>query len=141
MAKKPRRPPPMYPLSPSETAFQMALVRFLKVALPPQVVFFHCPNGGLRDTATAGQLKAMGVLPGVYDLGFIWPNGQVSWLELKVGKNGLEDDQITFGERVRANHCATATAWTIEEAVAIIERWCAAYGLQMRARLTGRAAA
>jgi hypothetical protein len=83
----------------------------------------------------------MGVLAGVWDLGFIWPNGQISWLELKVGKNGLEDDQITFGERVRANHCATAMAWTIEEAVAIIERWCDAFGLKLRARLAGRAAA
>lgn len=29
---------------------------------------FHCPNGGKRDAITGGQMRALGVKPGVLDL-------------------------------------------------------------------------
>lgn len=29
---------------------------------------FHCPNGGKRDAVTGGQMRALGVKPGVPDL-------------------------------------------------------------------------
>lgn len=123
-----------------EIGLHIAAAGFLRRALPPEVIFFHCPNGEVRDKATAGKLKAMGVLPGVFDLGFIWPNGQASWLELKVGDNVLSEDQLVFQHRARANRCGTATAWTLEQVEDIVARWCAAYGLKMRATLVRRAA-
>jgi len=37
------------------------------------VVGFHCPNEGKRSKASAGRLKALGVVPGVFDLIFFVP--------------------------------------------------------------------
>lgn len=137
-----RRPTLGVALPPAkEVTFHISAASFLRVALPPEVIFFHVPNGEVRDKATAGKLKAMGVLAGVFDLGFIWPNGQASWLELKVGDNDLSDDQIKFQDRARANHCGTATAWTMEDVERIVGGWCAAFGLTMRATLQSRRAA
>jgi hypothetical protein len=124
-----------------EISFHISAFAFLSRALPPQVIVFHCPNGEVRDKATAGKLKAMGVLAGVFDFGFIWPNGQASWLELKVGDNDLSDEQIDFETRARANGCGTAVARTMEQVEAIAMRWCAVFGLTMRASLTPRRAA
>lgn len=137
-----RRPTLGVALPPArEISFHISAFAFLSRALPPQVILFHCPNGEIRDKATAGKLKAMGVLPGVFDLGFIWPNGQASWLELKVGDNGLSDDQVTFEARARANGCGTAVARTMEQVEEIAVRWCAAFGLSLRATLSSRRAA
>ncbi len=127
--------------NPKEITFHISAFAFLQRALPPEVIVFHCPNGEVRDKATAGKLKAMGVLPGVFDLGFIWPTSQISWLELKVGDNVLSDDQIKFQTRARANRCGTATAWTMEEVEEIAARWCAAFGLTLRATMRPRVAA
>lgn len=32
------------------------------------ILFYHCPNGGLRDKVTAMSLKAIGLSPGVPDI-------------------------------------------------------------------------
>lgn len=62
---------------------------------------FHTPNGGLRSTAEAGILKAMGVRPGVSDLFLPVPKVNIDlgeivyiglWLELK--KPGEEPTQV-----------------------------------------------
>lgn len=38
-------------------------------ALAPSLRWmFHCPNGGKRDAITGGQMRALGVKPGVPDL-------------------------------------------------------------------------
>jgi hypothetical protein len=125
--------PPM-----KEISLHIQAASFMFRAMPPEVIWFHCPNGEVRDKATAGKLKAMGVLPGVFDFGLIWPNGQASWLELKVGDNDLSEEQVKFQDRARANRCGTATAWTLEQVEEILARWCGAYGLKLRASILPR---
>jgi hypothetical protein len=125
-----------------EIGLHMSVAAFMRAALPPEVIFFHVPNGEVRDKATAGKLKAMGVLAGVYDFILIWPNAQVSFLEIKVGANGLSPAQVEFKGRARANRCACAEAYSIEQVAQILERWCAAFRLRLRARIaTSRPAA
>lgn len=52
----------------SELAIHRAIVDMLRKTARAGVIYWHTPNGELRDAATAGKLKAMGVLPGVSDL-------------------------------------------------------------------------
>lgn len=52
---------------PSEHAEQTAFVQWFRLQYPG-VLIFAIPNGGARNKATAGKLKAEGVLAGVPDL-------------------------------------------------------------------------
>lgn len=53
------------PKAPSEEQEQRALATILDLA---GVAWFHVPNGGPRNRATAGKLRAQGVKPGVPDI-------------------------------------------------------------------------
>jgi hypothetical protein len=60
----------------------------------PDVRIFAIPNGGYRSRATAGRLKAEGVLSGVPDL-FVPAWGL--WIEMKRAKGGsLSAEQKDF---------------------------------------------
>lgn len=137
-----RRPTLGVALPPAkEISLHMSAAAFMRRALPPEIIWYHCPNGEVRDKATAGKLKGMGVLAGVPDLCFVMPNGQAAFLELKVGGGRLDDDQITFGFRARSVGCGHAVATTMEEVEAVLARWMTAYGLKLRATITTRRAA
>lgn len=128
----------------SELTVHMQVAAYLRRAMPQPafpVIWFHVPNGEKRDKRTAGKLRSMGVLAGVPDFVFIMPNGQAAFLELKSATGDLSDAQHEFRERARAIGCGYATARTLDEAVATLERWLAAYNLRPRATLGRRVAA
>src|SRR6516165_5059622 len=58
---------------PLEDQIQKTLVKHLQLRCRPDVVWWHTPNGGYRFKITAALLKALGVIPGVPDLIFFWP--------------------------------------------------------------------
>ncbi len=74
---------------------------FLDWTLPPDVVWFHVPNGEKRSKATAGKLKAMGVKPGVPDICIVH-GGAIYFIELKRPKGRVASgDQSIMQERLR----------------------------------------
>jgi hypothetical protein len=93
---------------PSELQLQISLVAHLRLCARRDVVFFHVPNGELRDQRTGAKLKAMGELPGVSDLVFVWndhdsivqPCCRTLFLELKARKRPMSPEQIVFCDRV-----------------------------------------
>lgn len=88
---------------PSELQIQISLVAQLRLICRRDVVYFHVPNGELRDKRTAAKLKAMGELPGVADLVFVWCDGGVLknlYLELKARKRTMTPEQVVFCDRV-----------------------------------------
>ena len=64
---------------------QRELVRWFRQTWPG-VLIFAIANGGQRSAATAGRLKAEGVVPGVPDL-FVPAWGL--WIEMKRAKGGV----------------------------------------------------
>ena len=62
-------------------------------AYPELGLLFAIPNGGKRDKATAGKLKAEGVKAGVPDMCLPVSNGKYHglFIELKVGENNPTD--------------------------------------------------
>jgi len=113
-------------LDPSETQIQISLVARLRWQCRPGVVFFHCPNGELRDKRVAAKLKAMGVLPGVADLIFLWaadrrPSGL--FLELKRRFGRPEPDQESFAKAIKELGFFYEWTDTLDEAVRILIRY------------------
>jgi hypothetical protein len=106
-----------------EHQLQIALVQHLKYRARPGVIYFHVPNGELRDKRAAAKLKAMGVKPGVSDLVFVWDDHGLRnlYLELKVkgGRQTLE--QITFAEVIQNAGASYRCAGGLDEALAILK--------------------
>jgi hypothetical protein len=121
MIQKPRKRV-LSPLEPKEDAIHIQLVSWCKLALRPDVVFFHVPNGGLRTKREAAKFRAMGVLPGVLDLVFV-ADGHVYVLELKRSTGRLSEDQRAVISRLERAGAYTGVAYGFESATAMVKAW------------------
>ena len=109
----------------TEAAHQTAL--FCWAALnqetyPELKLMFHIPNGGTRDRVEAGHLKAQGVKSGVPDICLpfaVYPYHAL-WIELKVGKNKLSDNQDAFCEQLKYRNYAIVVCYSWFEAMNVI---------------------
>lgn len=117
----------------------MSVAALLRRVWPADLLWFHVPNGELRDKATAAKLVGMGVRRGVPDFAFIMPNAQAAFLELKAADGVLSDEQAVFRDIAIACGCGYATARSMEEVDAVLTRWLAAYDLKPRATMMRRA--
>ena len=99
---------------PPEQALQVEIVQWMKRTLPPEVVFFHVPNGGNRSAREGAIFKAMGVVAGVPDLLIAWP-GVVVAIELKAGKGKASPAQEIMHERLKAIGWHVAEARTLSD--------------------------
>jgi hypothetical protein len=123
---------------PSELQIQIALVEHLGYRLRQDVVYFHVPNGEQRDKRTGAKLKAMGELPGVSDLVFVWfeyINQETKvgvlrnlYLELKAKGRKLTVAQWLFADRIQAAGAKYEIADNIDSALTILKD----YGLLKR---------
>ena len=66
---------------------------------------FAVPNGGKRDKATAGKLKAEGLLPGVSDLILLKPNATYSamLIEMKTPSGEQSDSQRQWQQLIQTD--------------------------------------
>jgi hypothetical protein len=117
-------------LEPTELQLQISLVEWCRWKLRPDVLMWHTPNGEERDKRTGAKLKAMGVLPGVADLQFLWgckhiDSGEIIpallFLELKAPGRKLSTEQSGFGLAVRCIGAAYHVVDNVDEAMRIIE--------------------
>ena len=76
------------------------------------------PNGGHRHFAVARKLKAEGVKRGVLDTFWPLPIGRYHglWIEFKVGKNKLTDDQLKWTGYLRSQMYDVGLCYNLEEA-------------------------
>jgi hypothetical protein len=109
---------------PSELQLQISLIEHLKYRARPGVVYFHVPNGEERDKRVAAKLKAMGVLPGVSDLVFVWldDSGHLHnlYLELKARKRTMSPEQLVFCDRVTDAGAQYAYVDNIDDALRLL---------------------
>jgi hypothetical protein len=111
-----------------ESALQIQLVSMLRWCLRPDVLFWHTPNGELRDLRTAAKVKAMGALPGVSDLQFHWCEVDelgrklrcVLHLELKADRGRQTEAQAGFALAVRLLGDEYHIARNIDEALELL---------------------
>lgn len=83
----------------SEHQLQSECVKIFHYKYPAlQWSFIAIPNGGQRNIIVASKLKKEGVLSGCWDLLLLEPRKGYAglFLEAKVGRNKLTDNQIAF---------------------------------------------
>ena len=113
-----------------EQSTQIAVVDFLRIALPRDVIFFAVPNGGYRTRAEAALTKAMGGLAGVPDLAFILPpNGTAAFIEMKSATGTLSPNQRAFRDRANVAGACWAECRSLADVIATLKLW----GVKLRA--------
>ena len=121
-----------------EHKLQCACVKWFAYQHPElQGLLFAVPNGGARSKATAGKLKAEGVVAGVADLILLVPqhietlstprNGV--WyhdthglcIEMKTEKGYQSPEQKEWGEKVRRHGFRYVVCRSLEDFIAVVE--------------------
>jgi hypothetical protein len=105
----------------SEARIQAAVVAFVRT-VAPEILIWHCPNGGWRSKPEAARLRWVGTLAGVLDLQLALPDGRSAFWETKTPKGRLSDDQRGFIDRLTALGHPWAIVHSIEEARAELAR-------------------
>lgn len=119
-----------------EHNIQCACVRWFNLQWPEyRGLLFAVPNGGARSKATAGKLKAEGVVPGVADLILLVPKRSSDnplilaptycgiCIEMKTQKGRQSPEQIRWMERVAANGYKYAVCHSLEDFMAVVNEY------------------
>src|SRR4029077_11288185 len=120
-----------------EFQIQIQLVNELKYRLRKGVLYWYTPNEVAKDDPKlAAKLKAMGMLPGMTDLIFMWSTSIVGakvvlptifprllFLELKAGKNEPTTEQLNVRDIVRAMGASWEWASSVKEAIVKLEKY------------------
>ena len=106
-----------------EDIMQTRLCNIIRINARPEIVWGANPNGDLRAPNVAARLKRQGVRAGMPDLVFCLDDGRTAWLELKAKGGRLSIAQKAVGFRLRRVKHLWAVAWSLEEAVEILQKW------------------
>jgi len=113
--RKPRRD--------DEDRLQMAIWSHILIRGTKDTIAYCVPNGGPRSKASAGRLKAMGVLPGVADLMFILNDGSAAAMELKIPGGVQSPAQKDFEARCHKIGAPYVICSDLDNALSILEAW------------------
>jgi hypothetical protein len=94
----------------------------------PEVLVFHCANGGYRTKAEAARLKWIGVVPGVPDLILLLRKGRCAFWEVKTPKGALSPEQKAFIARLTE----LGHSWGIVRSIDDARRELAALGIETK---------
>jgi hypothetical protein len=108
---------------PKELALHRAVVITLRRFCRPEFLWWHTPNGELRDKRTAAKLKAMGVKPGIPDILLLPPSGLLHSLELKRQGEPLTGEQEEFQTYCISYGLPHVVAHSISEALTAFVAW------------------
>lgn len=117
-----------------EHNIQAACVRWFNLQWPEyRGLLFSVPNGGARSKATAGKLKAEGVVAGVSDLILLVPrcvkaHDDEGWyntihalcIEMKTAKGRQSPEQKEWQKKVEAKGYKYVVCHSIEEFMAVV---------------------
>lgn len=104
----------------SEANIHMALWKLIEAYQLPDTKIFHVPNGEKRGPKTASRLRAMGVIPGVPDFGYI-ANGKAGFLELKAEGGRLSPNQREFFRVAEHNRIPCSTVYSVADAAWVLQ--------------------
>lgn len=112
------------PTGPTEFQIHCAVADTLRVGLAPGWMWMHPANGELRNIATAGRLKRMGVKPGASDiLLHKAPHAQLHALELKRKGENPSHVQLMYMSDVKAIGGKADWADSVDGALDVLKGW------------------
>lgn len=126
MARDPRKA--------TELQIHCAIVKLLRLAADPKLIWYAVPNGERRDILTAVKLKRMGVQPGVPDFALVLPSGRAAFIEVKREGGKLSREQLVFRGSCMGVGAFHAVARSVEDAEEILREWRALKGSASVAR-------
>jgi hypothetical protein len=105
-----------------EDIIQRAVFEHLRVRCAPGIFAFHPANGGWRSRIEAAILKGLGVRAGVPDVIAV-KDGRTYALEIKRPGGRLTAAQNAAHAALRAAGATVVTSYSLDDAVAQLERW------------------
>jgi hypothetical protein len=108
---------------PREIKLHMDVAKILRDHALPEWLWWHTPNGELRDIRTASKLRQMGVRAGIADFTLVSPHGSVRFLELKREGQKLSDAQEDFRIHCIRHGIAHAIAYDFDQALIALDDW------------------
>lgn len=106
----------------TEYDFHVAVAEFFQFVLTPETIAYHTPNGEQRTKASAGRLKAMGVMPGVPDWTLLH-HGKPYFIELKCVGGRISDNQKTFLSRLSQQKIGWALCYSVDNVEMALKAW------------------
>lgn len=113
----------------TERALHIAVAAYLDAVLGDGVVYTTIGHGG-GGKARGGQLKAMGMKPGVPDIA-LWHAGKCFMIELKSAKGGVSKVQVIMHNRLRIAGVTVETARSVDD----VQWWLGCWDIPMRGRV------
>ena len=86
----------------------------------PTVQVVGVPNAGKRTVWAARQAKKEGMATGFPDMMLVWPGAGVAFIELKMPKGVVSDNQADWIARLDDYGHAVAVCRSVDEAVAFL---------------------
>ena len=105
-----------------EDSIQRAVCQHLLTRASPRVVWWHTPNGGMRNRIEAAIMKGLGIRAGVSDLIAVH-QGRAFALELKAEGGRATEAQLAFIAGINAAGGYAAVATGIDAALRCCEAW------------------
>lgn len=109
-----------------EHGLQVSCVRWFRMAYPAWGrLLFAVPNGGHRNKATAGKLKAEGATAGVADLILLRRNSRYGALlvEMKYGKGTQSEAQKDWQEAAEGAGYRYAVCRSLDDFIGTVEEY------------------
>jgi len=121
-----------------EFSLQVAIIRYIERALPPEVLFTASNAGIYTGKLAAMKAKASGVRKGWPDLQFLYPDGVTRYIEVKVEGGRLSPEQRFFYDAARATAAAqfapiSVVCRSLEDVSETLAAWAEATGTHLKA--------
>jgi hypothetical protein len=117
---------------PTEDQVHVAVLDWLRLALPREAVIFHIANEQLAGPKRLGKLKKLGLQTGVPDLCVVL-NG-AHFIEFKRPGKDATEEQKAVHKRLRQAGCRVAVVRSLDEMIGHARAWglIAGHGLAER---------
>ena len=104
----------------AERGLHIAIADYLRLTLPPEVVWTHFPAGEKRSAVTGALLKRMGLKAGVTDF-LLWWDGRSYAIEVKVPGGHISAAQNEMHQRLVRAGVQVCIAYRLEAVSSFLE--------------------
>ncbi len=108
----------------AESNAQVAIVAFLRAALPSNYRVFAIPNGRFEAKPnTIARLKREGLTPGMPDLCILRSDGWCAFLEVKSEAGRMSPEQIEFSDWMASQGGCCAVVRGVGDVQSVLHDW------------------